>query len=96
MDSTIDVRAIFQQHHRELEINQMPALLQPGKGRHGLTDYEKAFCADHRHGDIFDMRGIDRQRGCMVVVRPDQHVAHILPLNHFEDLSAFFEGFMSA
>lgn len=96
MDSTIDVRAIFQQHHRELEINQMPALLRPGKGRHGLTDYEKAFCADHRHGNIFDMRGIDRQRGCMVVVRPDQHVAHILPLNHFEDLSAFFEGFMSA
>ena len=39
--------------------------------------------------------GIDRERGCMVVVRPDQYVAHVLPLDGFEPLAAFFDGFMT-
>jgi hypothetical protein len=38
--------------------------------------YEKIFCADVLSGqDIFDMRGIDRKNGCIVIVRPDQYVA---------------------
>ena len=40
------------------------------------------------------MRGIDRDRGCVVVVRPDQYVADVLPLDAYADLSAFFDGFM--
>jgi phenol 2-monooxygenase len=28
----------------------MHPLLLPGKGRYGLRDYEKMFCADRRHG----------------------------------------------
>ena len=91
----IDVRAIFQQAHRDLDIGAMPSLLLPSKGRYGLRDYEKMYCADLRSGqDIFDMRGIDRDRGCMVVVRPDQYIAHILPLDSFADLSAFFDRLM--
>jgi phenol 2-monooxygenase len=95
IDSVIDLRAIFQQSHRELAIEVMPSFLLPRKGRHGLRDYEKMFCADLKSGDdIFDMRGIDRARGCMVVVRPDQYVAHILPLDAYKELAAFFDGFM--
>jgi phenol 2-monooxygenase len=30
----------------------------------------------------------------MVVVRPDQYVAHILPLDAHTELAAFFDGFM--
>jgi phenol 2-monooxygenase (NADPH) len=53
------------------------------------------FCADLRSGqDIFALRGIDRERGCMVVVRPDQYIAHVVPLDGFEELAAFFDGFM--
>ena len=78
----IDVRAVFQQGHHELAIEAMPPLLLPQKGRYGLRDYEKMFCADLKSGqDIFTMRGIDRARGCMVIVRPDQFVAHVLPLD---------------
>ncbi len=95
IDSVIDVRAVFQQGHRELSLEAMPALLLPQKGRYGLRDYEKMFCPDLKSGnDIFDMRGIDRKRGCMVVVRPDQYVAHVLPLDAHAELSAFFDGFM--
>ena len=95
INSVIDVRAVFQQGHRELAISAMPAFLLPRKGRYGLLDYEKMFCPDLKGGhDIFTMRGIDRKVGCMVVVRPDQYVAHVLPLNGYTQLAAFFDGFM--
>lgn len=95
IDSVIDVRAVFQQGHRELRLEGMPAFLLPRKGRYGLRDYEKMFCPDLKgDSDIFSMRGIDRARGCMVVVRPDQYVAHVLPLDAHADLSAFFADFM--
>jgi phenol 2-monooxygenase len=95
IDSVIDVRAVFQQPHRELALERMPAFLLPSKGRYGLCDYEKMYCPDLKSGkDIFDMRGIDRERGCLVVVRPDQYVAHVLPLDAYAELAAFFGGFM--
>jgi len=96
IDSAIDVRAIFQQSHRELAIEAMPTLLLPRKGRFGLRDYEKMFCPDLKsRADIFDLRGIDRTRGCAVIVRPDQYVAHVLPLDDYSELASFFNGFMS-
>ena len=83
------------QGHRALKLEAMPQFLLPGKGRYGLRDYEKMFCPDLKDGnDIFDLRGIDRDRGCMVVVRPDQYVAHVLPLDAYADLTTFFDGFM--
>jgi phenol 2-monooxygenase (NADPH) len=96
IDSLIDVRAVFQQDHREVAVEAMPSLLLPQKGRYGLRDYEKIFCADRKNGnDIFALRDIDRKRGCMVVVRPDQYVAHVLPLDGHAQLAAFFDGFMT-
>ena len=95
IDAVIDVRAVFPQSHRDLAIEAMPALLLPRKGRFGLRDYQKIFCADLKGGrDIFSLRGIDRARGCMVIVRPDQYVAHVLPLDAHAQLAAFFDGFM--
>ena len=96
-DAVIDVRAIFQQAHRELAIESMPPLLLPQKGRYGLRDYEKVFAADLKSGqDIFALRSIDRERGCVVIVRPDQFVAHVLPLDAHAELAAHFDGFMMA
>jgi len=95
IDAVIDLRAVFQQSHRDLNIGAMPSLLKPAKGRYGLNDYEKAFAPDLKSGrDIFDLRGIDRDRGCLVIVRPDQYVAHVLPLDGFTELAAYFDGFM--
>ena len=95
-DAVFDVRAVFQQFHRDLEISTMPDLLLPKKGRYGLRDYEKMFCADQRNGDIFNTRGIDSERGCLVIVRPDQYVAHVLPLDGYKEMTAFFDGFMKS
>ncbi len=95
IDSVIDVRGIFQQGHRDLRVEELPALLLPRKGVFGLIDFEKAFTPDLKTGpDIFDLRGIDRVRGALVVVRPDQFVAHVLPLDAHAELAAFFAAFM--
>jgi phenol 2-monooxygenase len=93
-DSVIDVRAIFQQGHRDLAVDKMPSVLLPKKGKFGLTDYEKMFCADPKVGDVFDLRGVNRETGCMVVVRPDQYVSHVLPLHGHEALADFFAGIL--
>ncbi|QQO21624.1 FAD-binding monooxygenase [Bradyrhizobium diazoefficiens] len=95
IDSVIDLRAVFQQDHRELAVEAMPSMLLPRKGRYGLIDYEKMFCPDLKSGhDVFAMRGIDRTAGCLAVVRPDQYVAALLPLDDFDALASYFDGFM--
>jgi len=95
VDAVIDTRAVFQQGFRELDYGAMPALLRPRVGRHGLCDYEKVFCADLKRGDdIFAMRGIDRAAGCVVVVRPDQYVGHVLPLQARDALAAYFAAIL--
>lgn len=97
-DAVFDLRAIFQPSHRDLAIETMPALLWPRKGRHGLRDYEKVFSAQIKPGrpapDIYDLRGVDRARGALVVVRPDQYIALVLPLAAHAQLASFFAGFM--
>ncbi len=95
VDAVIDTRAIFQQGFRALDFAALPTLLRPPVGRYGLCDYEKVFCADLKGGeDIFEARGIDRATGCIVIVRPDQYVGHVLPLGARDALSAYFAGIL--
>lgn len=97
IDAAIDFRAIFQQGFRDLALEKLPAFLLPRKGRLDLIDYEKMFCADLGVGrNIFDLRGVNRTQGCMVIVRPDQYVGHILQLDAYDELAAYFDGFMCA
>jgi phenol 2-monooxygenase len=91
-DAVFDVRAILQQRHRDVRLDDLPPLLLPRKGRYGLIDYEKAFAPDWTTGadDIFELRGIHREEGALVIVRPDQYVAHVLPLDAHTELAAYF------
>jgi phenol 2-monooxygenase len=95
-DAVFDIRAIFQQPHQSLSMDALPELLWPCKGQFGLRDYEKAFCADPKAGDIYRMRGIDREQGCMVVVRPDQYVGQVLPLDAHAELADYFARILTA
>jgi phenol 2-monooxygenase len=92
IDAAIDVRGIFQQRHSDLRLEDLPPLLLPRKGPFKLIDYEKAYTPDLKNAaDIFDLRGIDRERGVMIVVRPDQFIANVLPLEAEAELSAYLE-----
>ena len=91
IDESISVCGVFQQAHAQLDFSQMPSLLRPLKGKHQITDYEKMYCPDLRTGnDIFTMREIDRNEGCVLIVRPDQYIAHILPLDAHNEIADFF------
>ncbi|WP_298860468.1 FAD-dependent monooxygenase [uncultured Microbacterium sp.] len=93
-DAVFDVLAIYQQRHDELEFHDAPALFRPQTGPFGLTDWEKVYSAAPTvwcNEDIFESRGLSRD-GVVIVVRPDQYVAAVLPLDAVDELSAFFQG----
>jgi phenol 2-monooxygenase len=87
-DAWFDVKVIYQQAHSGLNIGAVPAVFKPQVGPFKLTDYEKVYATDPG-ADIFELRGLDRG-GVVVVVRPDQYVANVLPLTSTTELGAFF------
>ncbi|WP_275006743.1 FAD-binding monooxygenase [Promicromonospora iranensis] len=89
-DSVLDVKVVYQQDHFGVEFPDVPEVFKPRVGPFGLVDYEKVYATDPAQ-DIFDLRGVDRG-GVVVVVRPDQYVAAVLPLSARDELSAFFAG----
>ena len=91
IDSVFDTYAVFQQQN--LSMHDLHDYLWPAKGKYGLRDYEKVFHSEDGN-DIYDLRGIDRSAGCVVLVRPDQHIASILPVTAHDELTRFFDVFM--
>ena len=92
LDALFDVKAVFPQHHHSVDLSRVPKLFLPASGPFGLADYEKVYAA-HPADDIFEARGINRD-GAVVVVRPDQYVSAILPLDDPESLAEYFAGFL--
>jgi phenol 2-monooxygenase len=91
-DDWFDVKIVYQQRHTDIDLGTVPPVFLPRVGPFGLVDYEKVY-ARHPDVDIFAERGVDRA-GAVVVVRPDQYVAHVLPLTATAELAAFFDGAM--
>ncbi|MCO4256249.1 FAD-binding monooxygenase [Pseudarthrobacter cellobiosi] len=87
-DAWFDVKVIYQQDHTNVDIGSVPAAFKPSVGPFQLTDYEKVYATDPA-ADIFELRGLDRG-GVVVVVRPDQYVANVLPVGATAELAAFF------
>jgi len=93
VDSAFDVKVVYPQGHENIDIARVPKVFLPRSGPFHLVDYEKVYAVDPEN-DIFDLRGLDRDLGCVVVVRPDQYVAHVLPLTATDELAVFFAGNM--
>ncbi|MDP9982326.1 phenol 2-monooxygenase [Pseudarthrobacter oxydans] len=93
-DAWFDVKVIYQQEHTSIDIGAVPAVFKPSVGPFQLTDYEKVYATDPA-ADIFELRGLDRG-GVVVVVRPDQYVANVLPLTATAELGAFFAPLLQA
>jgi phenol 2-monooxygenase len=89
-DAWFDVKVVYQQGHEGVDINSVASAFKPLKQPFELIDYNNVFATD-QGSDIFDTRGIARS-GAIVVVRPDQYVAHVLPLDATDALAAFFRG----
>ena len=97
LDGVFDVHGIIQQSHHDVEWADMHEFLRPRKGKFGLVDYGKVFSpVDDVDKDIFDLRDIDRGAGALVVVRRDQYVSLVLPLDGYDELNEFFGRFMKS
>ncbi|MFT0531472.1 FAD-dependent monooxygenase [Castellaniella hirudinis] len=96
-DAWVDAKVIYQQRFDTININQVPAVFKPVVGPYGLRDYEKVFAASSGPGgdgsDIYAERGLSRA-GVILIVRPDQYVAHVLPLTAHQAVGAFFDTVM--
>lgn len=95
LDAVFDVKAIYP--GRWEDVVDVPSLFRPRSGPLELTDLEKVFAAapsTWTSSDIFAERGIGAE-GAVVVVRPDQYVAHVLPLSEPEGLERFLAGVMA-
>src|SRR5699024_2053709 len=106
-DSILKKYAITQETHLHIDINDIHSLLQPAKGKFGLIDYEKVFSAERTNGillgqipgieanqDIYQLRGVNRKHGAVVIVRPDQYIGHVLSLAQFQAFDQYFDGFL--
>jgi phenol 2-monooxygenase len=93
-DAWFDVKVIYQQDHASVDIGPIPEVFKPRVGPFGLSYLENAFAADPK-ADIFELRGIHRG-GVVVIVRPDQYVANVLPLTATAELAAFFPPKLTA
>ncbi len=93
-NARFDVKVIYQQAHAEVDIACVPPVFKPRVGPWQLIDHENVF-ASLSGDDIFERRGIGRD-GAIVVVRPDQYVAHVLPLSATNELATYFGRFMRA
>lgn len=85
-----DVKVIYQAPYTAVDVPNVPAAFKPAVGPFELVNTNEVFAAN-ADDDIFDVRGLSRD-GVVVVVRPDQYVAHVLPLDATAELAAFFAG----
>ena len=89
-----DLKLIHQQAYTDFDMSDVPSVFKPKVGHFQLTDMEHAFGILEDH-DIFEERSISRN-GAVVVVRPDQYVAGIFPLDDTKELTSFLSGVFPA
>ena len=91
-DAVFDTKVIYQQEYTEFDPIEVPHAFQPIKVPYGLRDTNQIFASGHGR-DIFHERDVSRA-GAIVLVRPDQYVAGVLPLTAREELTEFFARHM--
>ncbi len=89
LDGVFDVKAVYQEGYRDIDLTRVPKLFLPRRGPLQLVNYEKTWAAIPER-DIFELRGVDRG-GAVVVVRPDHYVAAVLPLTARTELAEFLQ-----
>ncbi|PCC18921.1 FAD-binding monooxygenase [Brevibacterium aurantiacum] len=90
LDSLLELSVIYQQGHTEFSFPDVPTVFRPHVGEFDLEYVEKIY-ATLDGEDIFEERGISRD-GAVVVVRPDQYVSGIFPLDAHDEIGSFFDG----
>lgn len=96
-DSVIEVLTIHSGPRIEIELLDLHPVFHPFDEKRGW-DYEKVFVDDvsyhEGHGEAYQNYGVGRERGCVVILRPDQYVAWVGELEDVHDMDRYFSGFL--
>lgn len=95
-DEVFEVLAIHNAPRTETSFFDFPEVYRPFDQVDGW-DYWKIFVDDESyhegHGHIYENLRID-PAGCSVIIRPDQYVSYVGPMEAYDELNKFFSGFM--
>ncbi|KAL3461616.1 thioredoxin-like protein [Aspergillus heterothallicus] len=96
-DSVIEVITVHAAPRNQLDIFDFPEAFRP-YGEIDDWNYENVFVDDlsyhEGHGKLYETFGIDPEKGCLIVLRPDQYVSYVRPLEDYEAVDRLFSGFM--
>lgn len=95
-DSVIETLAVHTAPRRETTIFDLPYVFRQYDEIDGW-DYMKIYVDEESyhegHGKIYETFGVSPQ-GCILIIRPDQYVSYVGPLEEPEAVDKFFSGFM--
>ena len=91
----IDILTIHCAPRDKIELSDFPELVHPFDAQSGWN-YNKIFVDMKpyygKHGQAYQNYGIDKESGCVIIVRPDQHVSWIGDLKDVQDVQNYFEN----
>lgn len=99
LDSVIEVKAIHSAPLDDVELSDFPPVLHQFDATTGW-DFTKVwsdsecFWDEQCKGNAYEIWGVDRSRGAMVALRPDQYIGWIGELDDVAGVTKYFEGFL--
>ncbi|KAJ6562415.1 FAD binding domain-containing protein [Mycena capillaripes] len=102
LNSVIEILTLTSSPRTVLPYSAFPELARPLIGRFRYPTYDQIFSDEISYldggGKAYSGYGVDPNGpGCVVLVRPDQHIADVVGFeNCVEELALFFDGFMIA
>lgn len=98
-DGLVDVTAILSAPWNECEFFDIPEILRPFDPVMGWN-YDKIWCDDaciwdrDCDGKGYEKWGVDRVRGAMLIVRPDQYTGWVGELEDVEEMTRYLDGIL--
>lgn len=97
-DSVFEILTVHQAPRTETTIFDLPEVFRHYDEVNGW-DYWKIYVDDvsyHEGYDKFYETFDISSEGCAIIIRPDQYVSYVGPMDDIESLNKFFSGFMKA
>jgi phenol 2-monooxygenase len=95
-DEVFEVLAVHYAPRHRVTIFDFPEVFRNFSETDGW-DYNKIFADDQSyhegHGKFYETFGVSPQ-GCIVILRPDQYVSYVGPIDEPDAVTDFFSGFM--
>lgn len=101
-DAVIQTLTVFDSPHKDVQYlaGKLPSVYLPRRKPWNIRAFDTAFTDEDTYHDgpcaAYKGYGIDPAVGAVIVVRPDQYVSGVFPLEGAKDIGEFFDRFMIA